>query len=104
MERRLCRLAAAALAAAAICAAGPAFGAQSARVIFDGVLLGAVSQKGWIDAETLQEIGTLTGHSNTVNSANYSPDGMHIVTTSGNVKKCAVGRHPKSEMLTICAC
>ena len=21
----------------------------------------------------------------------------------GNVKKCAVGRHPKSEMLTICA-
>ena len=22
----------------------------------------------------------------------------------GNVKKCAVGRHPKSEMLTICAC
>ena len=56
MERRLCRLAAAALAAAAICAAGPAFGAQSARVIFDGVLLGAVSQKGWIDAETLQEV------------------------------------------------
>lgn len=26
-----------------------------------------------------------------------------LVSVIGNVKKCAVGRHPKSEMLTICA-